>query len=148
MLGSLARWLRFFGFDTAYPDVLPDKGMVELAKREDRIILTRDKELALNKDVRTLYLESTDLDNQLITVISELKLRITGAFSRCSLCNSILLEVEKKQIEDKVPERVYSQQERFWECKTCQKYYWQGTHYQGIEEKINILLGKTSGTRT
>ena len=139
MLGSLARWLRFFGFDTAYPDVLADKDVVELAKKENRIILTRDKELAQKKDVQTLYLESTDLDGQLTTVFSEYKLKIINAFSRCSLCNSILVEVEKKNIKDEVPDRVYSLHEKFWECKVCQKYYWQGTHYQKIEEKIRKI---------
>ncbi len=50
MLGSLARWLRFLGFDTAYPDVLTDKDLKELARQENRVLLTRDKELSKAKE--------------------------------------------------------------------------------------------------
>src|SRR5438552_16487356 len=46
MLGSLARWLRFMGYDTAYPEPGPDRMLVERVRSEDRILLTRDKELA------------------------------------------------------------------------------------------------------
>ena len=46
MLGSLARWLRFMGYDTAYPEVGPDRTLIERVRSEDRILLTRDKELA------------------------------------------------------------------------------------------------------
>jgi uncharacterized protein len=45
MLGRLARWLRVLGFDTTYDDAIADSVLVELAKAEDRILLTRDRHL-------------------------------------------------------------------------------------------------------
>jgi uncharacterized protein with PIN domain len=146
MLGSLARWLRFLGFDCAYPDVLPDKELVILVKKEDRTLLTRDRELAKSKHINALYIESTDLDEQLAQVIKNFKLKITNPFSRCSACNSILTEVGKSQVEGKVPEKVFSRQDEFWWCQKCDKYYWHGTHFQGIKSKIEQLERKTSGT--
>ncbi len=46
MLGSLARWLRLMGYDTAYPEPGPDRDLIDRARKEGRILLTRDKELA------------------------------------------------------------------------------------------------------
>ena len=146
MLGSLAKWLRFLGFDTAYPNVLPDKELMALAKKEKRIILTRDKDLAGNKGVEALYIESTDLEEQLFQVFTRYDLKVEGAFSRCSVCNSVLVEADKKSVEGKVPEKVYAWQDDFWECRKCRKYYWQGTHFQGIKGKIEALERKTSAT--
>ncbi len=41
MLGSLARWLRFFGFDTTYLDPgVPDRVLADLARSEERWLLT------------------------------------------------------------------------------------------------------------
>lgn len=146
MLGSLAKWLRFFGFDTVYPKVLPDKELITLAKREERIVLTRDKDLANVKGIEALYIKSTNLEEQLIEVLTRFNLKITNEFSRCSLCNSILIEVEKGQVKGKVPEKVYNWQDEYWECPKCQKYYWQGTHFKGIKEKLERLKRKTPAT--
>jgi uncharacterized protein with PIN domain len=139
MLGSLAHWLRFLGLDCAYPHVLPDKELRVLAKSEDRVLLTRDKDLANVNDVRTLYIDSTDLEEQLLQVVSVFDLKIKNAFSRCSLCNSILTSIEKELVRGKVPKKVFLRQNEFWECKSCRKYYWHGTHYEKIRAKLRKL---------
>ena len=144
MLGSLARWLRFFGFDTAYPDVLPDKELISLAKKEERVVLTRDKDLAKVKGLTVLYVDSTNLEEQLTQVIKKFNLKIKDSFSRCSVCNSILIQVDKAAMEGKVPEKVYQWQDKFWKCPKCRKYYWQGTHFQGIKRKLEELERKSA----
>jgi uncharacterized protein with PIN domain len=143
MLGSLAHWLRFLGFDCAYPEVQPDKELRSIAQEEDRILLTRDKDLSRAKDTETLYIISTDLKKQLLQVLTTFDLKIEDAFSRCSLCNSLLSPIEKEKVRGTVPKRVFELQNEFWECKVCQKYYWHGTHYQGIKNKIHELEGKS-----
>jgi uncharacterized protein with PIN domain len=143
MLGSLARWLRFLGFDTAYPDVLSDKELAQLAEKDDRILLTRDKELAGTKRVSALYIHSTDTEEQLNQVITTYDLEIENELSRCSLCNTILESVAKENVKEKVPERVFEIQNEFWECRQCKKYYWPGTHYKNIKNKLEELKGKT-----
>lgn len=143
MLGSLARWLRFLGFDTAYPDVLIDRELAEMARKENRILLTRDKELASARDISALYIKSTEIDEQLDQVISEYNLVIENELSRCSLCNTILVPVDKENVRDRVPEKVYEFQNEFWECRQCKKYYWPGTHYKNIKKKLEKLKGKT-----
>lgn len=144
MLGSLARWLRFFGFDTAYPDVLSDSDLVALAKKEDRILLTRDRDLAQKKDIKVLYVESTELESQLVQVIQHFNLDIERPFTRCALCNSELIKVEKKLVEGMVPEKVFERQNEFLQCPECDKYYWQGTHFTGIKNRLETLVRKTT----
>ena len=143
MLGSLARWLRFLGFDTAYPEVLSDKELADLAAIEDRILLTRDKELANAKGASALLINGTDIDEQLSQVMDAYDLEIKDELSRCSLCNSILIPVKKEHVKGKVPERVYEFQNEFRECSQCKKYYWPGTHYKNIKNKLEDLKGKT-----
>jgi uncharacterized protein with PIN domain len=143
MLGSLARWLRFFGFDTVYPDVLDDKKLKECAKRENRFLLTRDKDLANARGIEVLYIKSIELEEQLVQVLSEYNLKIESALSRCSLCNNVLISVEKSEVSGKVPERVYEVHNEFLKCEKCSKFYWEGTHFQKIKKKIKELEGKT-----
>ena len=50
-LGGLARLLRMLGFDTLYSNDLDDDDIVELANREERVVLTRDRELLKRRDV-------------------------------------------------------------------------------------------------
>ena len=45
MFGSLARWLRIMGHDVLYLKDIDDDAIIEVANREDRFILTRDKDL-------------------------------------------------------------------------------------------------------
>ena len=45
MLGSIARKLRVFGFDTLYIRDINDDDVLEIASKLDRVILTCDKEL-------------------------------------------------------------------------------------------------------
>ncbi len=144
MLGSLARWLRFLGFDCAYPQVLPDRELKAIAQKEKRILLTRDKELAKAKGIEVLYIQSVDLDEQLVQLLTTYNLTATDVLSRCGGCNSRLAKVKKESVEGKVPAKVYAWKDEYWECPTCNKYYWQGTHFQGIKAKIDALERKTS----
>ncbi len=74
MLGSLARWLRLLGYDADYDNRRDDAELVRLARAEDRVLLTRDRELAARRGVRTLFVASQVLDEQLD--------QVTAAFPR------------------------------------------------------------------
>ena len=70
MFGTLAKWLRILGFDTVFAKDMDDNEIMALAERDNRIIITRDKELAkrsnnslfLNSDVLDMLGESTGVD--------------------------------------------------------------------------------------
>src|SRR5207247_5004990 len=45
MLGGLARWLRMLGYETEYDSKADDNTLLELSKKQEAILLTRDEEL-------------------------------------------------------------------------------------------------------
>jgi uncharacterized protein with PIN domain len=139
MLGTLAKWLRLLGFDVIDPGPVSDGEIREIAAKEGRVLLTRDKELSGTKKVQALYVGSVDLEEQLRFTISELDLKATDPMSRCSLCNSTVEKVDKSSVEGKVPNGVFERQEDFWYCSECSKYYWQGSHWDKIIKTIEGL---------
>ena len=60
-------------------------------------------------------------------------------FSRCSLCNTLLLVIEKASVAERVPARAFAAYEAFWHCASCDKIYWKGSHY---DEMLGALYGK------
>jgi len=149
MLGSLARWLRFLGYDTLYPEAMGDTAILQLAKREGRLLLTRDKELSGRARDGGRLVRSDVLDDQIAQVKAELGLDLCGQklLSRCSLCNTVLDAISKEEAGPAgVPAPVLHRHDRFWRCPGCGQLYWPGSHYERIMEKIGELE-KTSGQR-
>jgi len=138
MLGSLARWLRFMGYDTAYPEPGPDRLLIERTQSEDRVLLTRDKELA-TRVLGAVQVRSDNLDEQIREVAAILQLRLVDPLSRCSLCNEILEVVPPGDVEGLVPEGVTSRHQEFWRCPSCRRVYWQGSHWDKMVERLNDL---------
>src|SRR6476661_10024553 len=95
MLGRLARWLRVLGYDTAYDASLDDRTLVEIANREDRILLTRDRHLL--RELRPRHAVEITQDaplDQLAALVNELGLPAPKeVFRRCLLCNTPLDDV-------------------------------------------------------
>ena len=138
MLGSLARWLRFMGYDTAYPEPGPDRTLIERVRSEDRILLTRDKELAARVS-DAVRIRSDILDDQIREVAAALSLHLVSPLSRCSLCNEILVSASTEDVKDSVPEGVRSRHRAFWRCPSCGRVYWRGTHWDKMVARLNEL---------
>ncbi|RLF50606.1 MAG: hypothetical protein DRN11_04375, partial [Thermoplasmata archaeon] len=75
MLGTLAKWLRIFGYDTKYVKNVDDEDILKIANEENRIILTRDKFLA-RKAKKAVYINERELERQIRKVFQELNLKI------------------------------------------------------------------------
>ncbi len=146
MLGSLAKWLRIFGFDTIYPNATTtDDSILQKANDEDRLLISRDKQLiqrGKKAQIPILEIQTTKLTEQLTQVLSRVPVDEKIILSRCTLCNTPLRSIEKKGLDHRVPEKVFKTRDEFWYCPTCKKYYWMGTHYENMREKINVLLSK------
>jgi len=136
MLGSLARWLRFMGHDTAYPEPGPDRTLIERADAEGRILLTRDKELA-GRAPGAVLIRSDRLEEQIREVATVLPLRVIDPLSRCSICNETLLAVSGDAVEAIVPERVRSRHRAFWQCPSCHRVYWRGSHWDKMIARLD-----------
>jgi len=143
MLGTLAKWLRIYGFDTYYANnEMDDSRLLEISKDEKRILITRDKTLnqvARRENIKTIEIKTTDIDEQINAVLGEIKVDKTEILSRCILCNSKIKEIKKEDVKEKVPEKVFDNNEKFWFCKNCNKIYWKGSHYEKMFEKIDAL---------
>lgn len=150
MLGSLARWLRFFGYDAAF--LGPDKDDSEVAAQarvEERWLLTRDRELA-TVGPRTMLIRAEDVESQLVEVFSRLGVR-PGAdlgSSRCSECNGELDAVDRSALEHDVPPYVLATADRFRRCRGCGRVYWPGTHTDRILRTMRDVIERLGASRS
>lgn len=146
MLGRLARWMRFLGFDTLYYPGISDSRLIRLAGEHDRVILTRDTRLVKVKGIKNhLLISANDSFKQLLEVIDALKLKKFNMLSRCVKCNGKLVKIiNKAEIKDSVPEFVFLQHNDFLQCEDCGKIYWEGSHPKKFKEKVGEILEAAS----
>lgn len=142
MLGTLAKWLRILGYDALYDPGLDDYQLMRLARAEDRVLLTRDVELAQRRGLRTLLIDSQELDEQLRQVLSELDLEPAPSFSRCPVCNEELVTLDREAARTRVPAYVARTHKQFRLCPGCGRVYWRGSHWQQMAERLEALRRK------
>jgi hypothetical protein len=140
MVGKLARWLRLAGWDTVYRNPITDKELLEIAQRENRIILTRDRKLRLKGGTQQiLVVTSENPFEQFITVAKHFQLDVeSNCFRRCLECNGELVQVRKEEYADAIPPHVYKTQTRFSRCSSCGRLYWPGTHYDSMRKRLAL----------
>lgn len=150
MLGKLARFLRIFGFDTVYANDLidyfkispvPDEKLIDYAKKNDRIIITKDYPLYKSYLDKGIYLEGEGIYNYLTQLKEKLGLNFDFKIkrARCSICNSLLKKIEdKKHVKDLVLKETFNHYDEFYQCLNtkCKKIYWKGSHIDDIENKL------------
>lgn len=141
-VGKLARWLRMMGYDTRLFSGDNDSHMLKLAQEEGRVILTKDtqimkRRLVNNGEVKTLFIESDEPELQMQQVIATFGLDPQfKPFTICLECNQPLVAMDKARVKDLVPPFVFKTQSQYMMCPTCQRVYWQGTHWQAMTEKL------------
>jgi uncharacterized protein len=136
MLGRLAKWLRFLGYDTAYENDASDHHLARRARAEGRCLLTCDHELAARRGLCTLLIRSEILEEQVQEVQSALGPPPAPALSRCSICNVELEPVSPAEVADRVPPYVLKTQTDFLYCPACERVYWPGTHVEAMNEQL------------
>jgi uncharacterized protein with PIN domain len=142
MLGSLARWLRFFGYDAEYMDPsTDDRQLAERARAEDRWLLTRDRDLAAIGP-RTMLLRSEAVEDQLVEVFGRLGVRpwIGLDHARCAECNGELEPADAGTVARDVPPYVLRTADHFSRCRGCGRVYWPGSH----GNRIIAMMGRVA----
>lgn len=137
MLGQTAKWLRLLGIDAEYAPEGEDDKLRKIAEEEDRIIITRDKELG--RENGAILVEKDPPEIIIKEVLEEQNVEIKP-LTRCSKCNSLVEKVEREEAKGEVPENVYERNEDFWYCERCDQYYWKGSHWENIMDKIEDML--------
>lgn len=130
-LGRLAKYLRLAGFDTLYDNRSDDATLAEIAARERRILLTRDRGLLKRGAVTRGYCVRADNPReQLVEVLRRFDLcGKLQPFRRCLCCNGILESVPKSAVQERLPAQVKENFDEFRLCRDCGRVYWKGSHY-------------------
>ena len=146
MLGTLTRYLRFMGYDTTSANGLlggdkkEDTVLLAIAKKEHRLLLTKDAELARRGDVSALLIRSDDVMEQVQQLIDQHLVERRLVMSRCSLCNTALREASTCEIGDAgYAPKDWRNLTFFW-CPHCKKLYWNGSHGKQLEQRIEREL--------
>lgn len=143
MLGRLAKWLKILGFDVLFFSRAEDKDLVELSRRDGRVLLTRDSGLIekTKKRENRLFVVSDDWEDQVAQVLDEYGLwDEVRPNSRCIECNRVLKPLAKARARNLVTPYVLEHAESFALCPGCGRVFWQGTHFGDMERKIEAIL--------
>jgi uncharacterized protein with PIN domain len=144
MLGKLAKWLKILGFDALFFSKIEDDELLALARKEGRVLLTKDTGLLQRaQNVETLFLESDEWPDQVRQVLRHFNLRNEARpHTRCIDCNVALKNLPKKNAKNLVSPFVFERADSFALCPQCGRVFWRGTHFEDMEIKIQDLLEK------
>lgn len=142
-LGRLTAHLRMLGFDCLYQNDYDDEVMTGIAKREARILLTRDRRLLMRKVIQHGYcLRSLEPLEQLMEVIQRFDLTDKiQPFHRCLRCNHPLESVDKEAILERLEPLTKLYFDEFRVCPACRQIYWKGSHYERMQKLIERIGG-------
>lgn len=142
MLGKLARWLRMLGNDVTYNVQLGDSELLEVAKKENRVLLTGDFELyqrAVARSIDAYFFEGKSEAERLAELAKRygLTLAIDMEKSHCPVCNTMLKAAPKEQISGELEKNTFTYYDKFWKCTNCGQVYWQGAHWKQISNTLS-----------
>ena len=144
MLGKLAKWLKILGLDVVYDNKAEDSALVRLARKQGRVLLTRDVRLQEGAgDIPSLFIESEKWGEQVEQVLRELNLRPeVKPYSRCLQCNVELKKLPRGGAKNLVAPFVLEKAASFAICPECGRVFWPGTHFEDMDSKLAKILRK------
>lgn len=142
MLGRLAKWLRLVGGDVAFSHDIDDDDLLRVAVQEGRLVLTRDRGImARESPVSRFFIEHDRIGDQVRQIAGAFDLSTLEPFSRCLRCNVPILTVSKDLVRDRLWPYTYRTQDRIYECPSCMRLYWEGTHKARALRDLARMLG-------
>ena len=137
-LGKLVKYLRLLGFDTVYDKDLDDNKIIDISISDHRIILTRDLGILKNKkNTHGYWIRCTDPQKQVYEVVDKFSLKnLFKPFSRCLECNSMVIDIPKDEISDRLLPKTRKYYKKFQVCPECQRIYWKGSHYEKMKQFV------------
>jgi hypothetical protein len=130
------------GFDVLYEKDYTDAELARLSQNERRILLTKDRGLLKRSAVSHGYcVREVDPRRQLIEVIERFDLiESIEPFQRCIRCNGLLEPIPKDAIIERLPPETKKHYDAFHICRDCGRVYWEGPHYQQMEQFVEELI--------
>jgi len=140
-LGRLAAYLRMLGFDTLYRNDYQDSTLADISANEHRILLTCDRQLLMRKQITHGYfVRARQSQQQLLEVLSRFDLyNMQKPLTRCIRCNGKTRPVNKQDIETKLLAKTKKYYNEFFQCESCKKIYWKGSHYHKMKTMIENI---------
>jgi uncharacterized protein len=139
MVGRLARYLRMFGCDTLYAKDWTDEEIARVARTEDRVVVTRDRELS-RRAVKAVLLTSPRIEDQVRQVLAAFPdLSWEVRLERCTVCNGQLQPYQPTGEglgEEGVPWDRVAGGLPLYRCSACAHVYWEGTHTAGLRDRL------------
>ena len=154
MCGTLATYLRFCGYDAAYAldrGVEADDRLLSVAAAEDRVLLTRDRDLAERAPRADLAVDAVRLTER--DVLGQLRefdaagfpVELAAEPARCGACNGAVERVASPETDgssvdrpDYVPDDVGSARPG-WRCADCGQWFWKGGHWEDVAARLDDL---------
>lgn len=138
-LGGLAHMLRMAGFDTLYRNDYGDREIADIAEREGRIVLTRDRELLKYRGItHGCYVHALKPAQQFRELADRLDLaRSFKPFTLCLECNAPLHPVDKQNVLERLPASVREHYQRFTTCDLCGRVFWEGSHWRRMQALLD-----------
>ena len=140
-LGRLAGYLRMLGIDTLYRNDYDDQTLADTSAKQNRILLTCDRKLLMRKKIKYGYLvRSRNPPEQVREVLKRYQLfDYRSKVARCLDCNGIIQSVSKAEIKDRLLPLTRQHYDAFYQCDSCHKLYWEGSHFEHIQQSIKDL---------
>lgn len=140
MLFRLARSLRAAGYDTVLAaDGAPDRDLIERCRRDDRVLLTRDRRLmaAALPHVRAVLLVDEDREAEARALSRALDIDwLHAPMSRCMVDNTLLSPAGPADLA-RVPPTIQAPPGTVKVCRVCGRVYWPGSHAKRLIEKLS-----------
>jgi uncharacterized protein with PIN domain len=136
-LGALARRLRLLGLDAAYRNDVDDDGLIDQARREDRLLLTQDRGLLRRRVLRrAAYVHGSRPEDQTADVLDRFRLPL-APYTRCTACGGVVERVAKAEVVDRLEPGTRRTQDDFSRCRDCNRVYWRGAHAARLEQLVS-----------
>jgi uncharacterized protein with PIN domain len=146
MLGHLARVLRAAGEDVALSEPgASDATLLQTARRDRRILLTRDRRLAGLAEPDSILLRADRPWDQAEELAERTRIDWRGGrFTRCLMDNAVLRPATPGEIAG-MPETAKAGAGPFRTCPACGRAYWPGSHVRRLAERLDRLAATAAG---
>jgi uncharacterized protein with PIN domain len=139
MLERLARWLRAAGHDAASaPEDGSDGELLEMAQREGRVLLTRDRALAARGGDLALLIEGEAGGDGEALDLGRKRPELDWSlapFTRCLMDNTRLEAASPEEVA-RMPGNTRALAGPFRVCPACRRLYWPGSHVRRMSARL------------
>ena len=140
MCGDIVVYCRLCGYDTVYAgdrDLEADDAVLAVAAEDERVLITRDVDLAGRAD-ESILLRTRDVEDQLSELAAAgIDLSLAADPEFCGRCNGPL-----DAVPESAPTPEYAPDPRsidVWQCKRCGQHFWRGSHWDRVSETLAAI---------